>query len=104
MKYWLVIGSLVLFTSCDRGKAPIDEDLYVTLLTESMLIQAVYNSEYDTLIALNLYKDVLDHYGVTHEEFDESHRFYQLDIQEQERRLRRVLDALTAESGRLMAK
>lgn len=95
---------MVLVSACDLERPPLEEDLYVTLLTESMLIQAAYNAEYDTLITLNLYHDVLKHYDVTHEDFVESHRIYQLDIEEQERRLRRVLDALTAESSRLMAK
>jgi hypothetical protein len=101
---WAVMLLMVLVASCDLERPPLEEDLYVTLLTESMLIQAAYNAEYDTLITLNLYHDVLKHYDVTHEDFVESHRIYQLDIEEQERRLRRVLDALTAESSRLMAK
>ncbi len=104
MRSWVVIGLWILLSSCDTEKAPLDEETYVTLLTESMLIQAAYNAEYDTLITLNLYHDVLKHYDVTHEDFLESHRIYQLDIQEQERRLRRVMDALTKESSRLMAK
>jgi len=104
MKFWVVIGFWLLLSACNREKAPLDEELYVTLLTESMLIQAAYNAEYDTLITLNLYHDVLNHYNVKHEDFVESHRIYQQDINAQERRLRLVLDALTAESSRLMAK
>jgi hypothetical protein len=96
----LMVAAVVL--ACERNRPPIEEALYVTLLTEVALIQAVYNVTQDTVITSSIFESVLQEYEVDKWDFMKSHQMYQLDLKAQERRWRVVLDSVTAQSQRLM--
>lgn len=96
---WVIIATLV---ACEKEKPPIDEALYVTLLTEAALIQSVFNVNQDTLITSSIFESVLQEYEVDKWDFLKSHRIYQLDLEGQERRWKVVMDSLTAQSQRLV--
>jgi len=94
----LVVMSMI---GCEDERPPIDEDLYVTLLTEAALIQAVFNVNQDTLITSSIFESVLQEYDVDKWDFIKSHSMYQVDLEAQERRWKVVLDSVTAQSQRL---
>jgi hypothetical protein len=87
---------------CENERPPIDEALYVTLLTEATLIQAVFTVSQDTLITSSIFESVLQDYEVDKWDFIKSHSIYQLDLEGQERRWKVVLDSVTAQSQRLV--
>lgn len=99
----LLFALLVVVTmiGCEKERPPIDEDLYVTLLTEAALIQAVFNVNQDTLITSSIFESVLQEYDVDKWDFIKSHSMYQVDLEAQERRWKVVLDSVTAQSQRL---
>lgn len=99
---FLTLITVLAMVGCFEEKPPIAEPLYVTLLTEASLIQAVYNVSQDSVIASTLFESVLEEYQVDKWDFIKSHRMYQLDLQGQERRWKVVLDTLTAQSQRLV--
>ena len=95
----LVVMSMI---GCEDERPPIDEALYVTLLTEATLIQAVFTVSQDTLITSSIFESVLQDYEVDKWDFIKSHSIYQLDLEGQERRWKVVLDSVTAQSQRLV--
>jgi hypothetical protein len=95
----LVVMSMI---GCKNERPPIDEALYVTLLTEAALIQAVFSVNQDTLISSSIFESVLLEYDVDKWDFIKSHSLYQLDLEAQERRWKVVLDSVTAQSQRLV--
>ena len=100
----LFLAMLVVMTmiGCEKERPPIDEDLYVTLLTEAALIEAVFSVNQDTLISSSIFESVLQEYEVDKWDFIKSHSLYQLDLEAQERRWKVVLDSVTAQSQRLV--
>lgn len=97
----LALMVVAAVAACKRDRPPIDEALYVTLLTEAALIQAVFDVNHDTLITSSIFESVLQEYEVDKWDFIKSHQMYQLDLEAQERRWRVVLDSVTAQSQRL---
>lgn len=98
----LIAVFLLMLSACATEPQPVPEDTYVTLLAEAALIQAVYALTADTALSSTLFHEVLAEYGVSDEDFQTSHQFYQRDIQGQAARWAKARDRLAAENERLM--
>ena len=90
------IGLLVL-SACNSGRPDdlIEEDTYIDLIVEINLLHAVNNRYEDTDKTLTLQQQVLDEYGISHEQFVRSHEYYLQDVDAQRERVREGRERLT---------
>ncbi len=98
---------LIPFTviSCDEVEKPsIDEATYEALLYESELIFALHTQTMDTVLTQSLLDSMWTKYNVTAEEFEQSHRLYERDVEEQLERVLRVAEKLGSEHEKLELK
>lgn len=84
-----LLATVGFFTGCvGNEEIPPPKDLisepnYVDLLVEMQHIITYRNSEPDSVNADSLKQVVYDRYGITEEQFMESHRYYQSQVSEQ---------------------
>lgn len=97
----LAMAVLLAVSACETETPPVPEALYVQLLIEASLMQAVFNVNHDSVITSSIFESVLAHYEVDKWDFLQSHRIYQLDLEAQQRRWAIVVDSVTAQSRRL---
>jgi len=100
------IALLMLFfmaiTSCDKAEKPlIDETTYESLLYESELIFALHIQTMDTVLTQSLLDSMWTKYNVTLEQFEQSHRLYERDVEKQLQRVMRVAEKLGNEHEEL---
>ena len=101
--FWALIPGLALFLySCEKSEQPsIDETTYEALLYESELIFALHTQTLDTVLTQSLLDSMWTKYDVTPEQFEQSHRLYERDVEEQLERVMRVAEKLGNEHEEL---
>lgn len=99
----LLLLLTLMLGSCQRETLPVSEDLYVTLLAESAVIQVVYTITADSALTGSFFQEVLADYGVTKEDFYRSHSEYQKNLTAQMKRWEKARLMLAAEGERLMS-
>src|SRR5690554_3943967 len=91
----LLMMFLVVITSCNEAEKPsIDETTYESLLYESELIFALHIQTMDTVLTQSLLDSMWTKYNVTQEQFEQSHRLYERDVEKQLKRVMRVAEKL----------
>lgn len=96
-----IIGFAILVSSCDseRERPSIDASTYEALLYETELIFALHTQTMDSVLTKSLLDSVWVKYNVTGEQFEQSHRIYERDVEEQLERIMRVAERLGKEHG-----
>lgn len=98
----LLMMFLVVITSCNEAEKPsIDETTYESLLYESELIFALHIQTMDTVLTQSLLDSMWTKYNVTQEQFEQSHRLYERDVEKQLKRVMRVAEKLGNEHEEL---
>lgn len=106
-----ILGILLLFimAACvGPEKEPVPDNLvaegtYINLLVEMQLIQTHRNAQPDSVNVDSLKKLVYQKYKVDEEQFLESHRYYQKQVDEQIKRVNTVIDILKKEKQKTQA-
>lgn len=80
----------VLLLSCDREKPLVDEETYVSLLTELELIFVIDKHVRDEYITQRMIDTLWTTYNVSQEAFQQSHAIYQRDLENQLIRLKTI--------------
>ena len=93
------LASLIALSSCTEEKPEnlIDEETYILLLIEVELLYAYHLEHRNSELTRELIDDIMDNYGTTWEIFEQSHLYYEEDVQGQLTRYRKALDILNAE-------
>lgn len=93
---------VLVMTSCEETEKPsIDEATYESLLYESELIFALHTQTLDTVLTQKLLDSMWTKYNVTPEQFEQSHRLYERDVEQQLQRVLRVAEKLGNEHEEL---
>lgn len=101
LRILILVLALFLY-SCDDAEQPsIDETTYEALLYESELIFALHTQTLDTVLTQSLLDSMWTKYNVTPEQFEQSHRIYERDVEEQLDRVMRVAEKLGNEHEEL---
>ena len=93
----------VIITSCvgiDEPEKPsnlIPEDHYVDILIEFQHIKTWRNTYPDSVNADSLKKIILDRYRITESQFEETHQYYQQNVEEQLIRIEEAIRRLESE-------
>lgn len=99
------MGVLLLFAGCsDRPSDLIDEETYIDILVEIHILHAVDNQYEDHRKTLEMQGSVLDHYGISKEQFDRSHQYYLQDTEAQRDRISKARERLNDELADLNRK
>jgi hypothetical protein len=85
-----VITLSVILLSCDHEKPLVDEETYVSLLTELEIIYVIDKHVGDEYITQRMIDTLWTTYNVSHEAFQQSHAIYQRDLENQLIRLRQI--------------
>lgn len=80
----------VLLLSCDREVPLVDEETYVSLLTELELIYVIDKHVRDEYITQRMIDTLWTTYNVSQEAFQQSHAIYQRDLENQLIRLKTI--------------
>lgn len=93
----LLLG-LLLAGCMQEGSPPpdlIDEDTYIDLLVEMQLVKSYQERIIpDSSSTDGLIPKIMEHYGVTEDQFRRSHLYYQDQISEQQKRISEAIDRL----------
>lgn len=88
--YGILLLSLFLFVSCSSEKASVEEEVYVKLLAELAILNAMSDT-YMGYVDYEIRRDeILSEYNISDEQFRKSHDIYQQQIPEQLDRLQQV--------------
>ena len=79
----------------------LNEALYIDVFTEMELLKVYQNQKVPFAIIDSLYDEVLVKYDVDGEQFMEAHRYYQAQIEDQQRRVDTVIARLKKELNRI---
>lgn len=97
---------LIAFSSgCNNSNKPevlIDEDKYIDLLVELFLLSAIMEKKDSSKEYEELQDVILLHYGITREQFQESHLYYHQDMRKQNKRFEIVRQRLENMSQKLI--
>jgi hypothetical protein len=112
MKYkltlWIVLGiGFTGLVSCSDPTAPedvIQEETYINVFTELVIINQLGDAQLDSLARDSLKREVFAEYGVNREQFDEAHSYYQKQPDAQLRRLDKIEEILTEQRERFQDK
>ena len=101
--FGMLLLCLALFLySCEDVEQPsIDAPTYEALLYESELIFALHIQTMDTTLTQTLLDSMWTKYNVTPEQFEQSHRLYERDVEGQLERVMRVAEKLGNEHEEL---
>jgi hypothetical protein len=91
----MLVVTLMVFIGCSEAEKPaIDESTYESLLYESELIFALHTQTMDSTLTQTLLDSMWVKYNVTPEQFEQSHRVYERDVDKQLERVMRVAERL----------
>lgn len=79
----------------------IPESEYIDLLIEMQLAKIVFNSEEEFTNADSLINTIYEKYGISEEQYQTSHAWYQSDFIEQQRRIGIAKDRLLEERAQI---
>jgi hypothetical protein len=106
MKYLPVLFILILFmaAACDE---PVPPDLIPEETYKQMFVEFTIINQYDELLLQGRSREelrdkVYEHYGVTPEEFRNSHRYYESNIERQLKRIDEINLMMRAERDTLI--
>ncbi|TVQ00819.1 MAG: DUF4296 domain-containing protein [Balneolaceae bacterium] len=106
MKYLPVLFILILFmaAACDE---PVPPDLLPEETYKRMFVEFTIINQYDELLLQGRSREelrdkVYEHYGVTPEEFRNSHRYYESNIERQLKRIDEINLMMRAERDTLI--
>jgi hypothetical protein len=96
---WVIIIVVALLSACNgeselKPDDLIPEETYIHLLIELEMAHSFKVLPEDSVYVVRLLDGVFDHYGITLEQFEKSHQWYERDTHEQLRRYRRAIDKL----------
>ncbi len=92
------VSLMLLISGCgDRSSDILDEDTYIDLLVEIHILRAIDNRFEDHQKTMSIQESVLDHYGVSIEQFDRSHQHYMQDTEAQRDRISKARTRLNEE-------
>ncbi len=93
-----IISALLLLSGCSGDQKPDDliaEQTYIKLMAELQLTKAYWDIlPADSLAADSLRREVYEKYDITEERFKLSHRYYQQQPVEQQRRIEEAIELL----------
>ncbi len=92
----IVLLTILVLANCNQeGKENvIPEDTYIKIIAELHIIRTIEQNYSEEINRDELLLQMFDHYQITEDEFDYSHRFYQRDVENQRIRLRKARDLL----------
>jgi len=95
---YIFIG-LILFTSCTDSQPDnlLEEDVYESIFIELAIIDQLEATLLGEYTRRELRQMVYDHYGVTAEDFAETHAFYEQNIEKQLERVDRINERMRSE-------
>jgi len=101
----ILLLSPLLFTliSCEEEQDIIEEDLYITIMTELAIVNQMDVELLGEKSREEKRNEIFNHYGVSEEMFDISHEIYQSDIDAQMNRVKDVQDRLRTERDSVQA-
>lgn len=99
--FLILVPVLLLLVACFNEKPEIPEETYIRLLAEIELAQVVLIQTHDTELVNLIMEKIWESYGVTREDFMQSHKIYESDPFGQEKRIEKAADILTEEHNRL---
>ncbi len=93
----LFIVFVVLLAGCDSTTPDdlIEEEEYIQILTEMHLIAALKDIHDDEKMYQEGQEKIMDRYGITPEQFYQSHEYYLEDVEAQQERLSKARQQLT---------
>jgi len=99
---FLILTSLVLL-SCGDPTAPedlLEEDLYVSVFSELLIINQINEQQLDGISRDYLKEQVFEEYDVTREQFEQTHRYFQQQPEQQLERLSKIEETLMQDRDR----
>lgn len=100
---FLMFTTLVL-SSCGNTTAPediLEEDRYVSVFTELVVINQLNEEQLDSLSRDYLKEQVFEEHDVSREQFERTHQYFQQQPDQQIQRLDRIEETLTTERDSL---
>ncbi len=100
---FFLIFCALLFSSCGEPTAPenlLEEDRYIAVFTELVVVNQIEEENLDGVSREYLKEQIFEEFGVTKEQFEQSHRYYQQNPEEHIRRLDKIEDILTEQRDR----
>jgi len=104
---YMLLICCILFISlagCQKAEKPDDlipESKYTDLLMEVYLTQHRIEFKEQTEKSDSVMTDLFDRYGVTKEQFERSHNYYQIDANAQKKRIDKIRKKLRDEQTRI---
>lgn len=98
----IIIAALTI-SSCGDPTATddlLEEDRYIDVFSELLVVNQPDEEQLDGVSREYLKEKVFEEYGVTQEQFERSHRYYQKQPDEQLRRLDKIKEQLTDQRER----
>lgn len=99
-----MMASLLLTGCSDEPEDLIPEDDYINLLVEFELVNAFNSDTGDTDTVLRAIDQIFIEYGVTEDQFLQTHAFYQRDVENQVNRHRTAVERVSQAHGELTIK
>lgn len=90
-------------SSCGDQTAPedlLEEDRYIDVFSELLVVNQMDEEQLDGVSRDYLKEQVFEKYGITQKQFEQSHRYYQKQPDEQLRRLDKIEEQLTDQRER----
>lgn len=101
-----MVAILILFAGCDTQSSKpdelIDEETYERMFIEFTLINQLDERLKKNRPEEELRQMVYDHYGVTREQFQLSHQYYEQNIDDQLERVKKITQILKTERDTLV--
>jgi hypothetical protein len=100
-----LIVTALMMVSCSEQKPDdlIGKEDFVNLLVEFELLRTLQRTDGDSLRTAEFARAVLDHYGITSEQFERSNEYYLTDTEVYRNLYREAIEQLNMEIGRLRA-
>lgn len=100
----VLLMSVLLFAGCRTSEKPenvMPESEYTELLMEVFITQNLIQLKELTEKRDSVMTDLFDRYGVTEDQFERSHEYYQIEANEQKERIDRIRDRLREEREKI---
>jgi len=100
---FFLIFIALLISSCGDPTAPedlLEEDRYIAVFTELVVVNQIEEENLDGVSREYLKEQIFEEFGVTKEQFEQSHRYYQQNPEEHIQRLDKIEDILTEQRDR----
>ena len=100
---FLLILIAFLFTSCGDPTAPenlLEEERYIAVFTELVILNQIGEENLNGVSREYLNKQIFEKYGVTKEQFEQTHRYYQQKPEQHLQRLDKIENLLTNQRDR----